>query len=490
MMRCINRKFLKCMALAYMLMINPLWANKPPLKISLSDAVLLSLRYSPFVKSAEMQRVIDKFDLSVARNQFEFQYALTGFANQTNTVADGGPLNILGTYNAQPTITKESVFGTQYSLTMSNLVTHNKIPGFQSTFYNPAVTFQMLQPILRGSGREIVQANLSRAINIELGTEIAYKAAMMDKITQVVEDYRNVVVAINSLEIARTALEASRVTVKENAARIRLGFMAPSENIQALSFAASQELQVTTAEYTVTLTKANLLRDMGLDPSSKIHVDTKIAMKEVPYPKGEEAKAVLFTQNTTYAQALYVLKNSKINLLQAQDKQRWILNLTSTVVQGNGVGGNGNDGLQSLYNGRNSSRSLGLELNVPIDNLPLQQELVSAKVNYTQQELGLKDLTLAMEANLISTLENLRILYLQVKIARQAQELSYRSYQDALKKVGFGQSSMFEVTTLQQTWINDQLTTINTEIAYLNGVTEYQRFLGITLDVWNINLVY
>lgn len=490
MMRCINTRFIKCTTLAYMLMINPLWANKEPIKISLKDAVLLSLRYSPFAKSAEMQRVIDKFNLSVARNQFEFRYALTGAANQTNTVANGGPLNILGTYNAQPTITKESMFGTQYSLTMSNLVTHAKVPGLQSTFYNPALTLQVTQPILRGSGREIVQADLSRAINVELGTEIAYKAAMMDKITQVVVDYRNVVVAINSLEIAKTALEASRVTVKENAARIRLGFMAPSENVQALSFAASQELQVTTAEFTVILTKANLLRDIGLDPSSKINVDTKIELKEVPYPKGQEAKAILFTQNTTYQQAVYVLKNSKISLLQAQDRQRWLLNLTSTVVQGNGVGGNGNDGLQSLYNGRNSSRSLGLELNVPIDNLPLQQELVAAKVNYTQQELGLKDLTLALEANLVSTLENLRILYLQVKIAKQAQALSYKSYQDALKKVGFGQSSMFEVTTLQQTWINDQLTTINTEIAYLNGVTEYQRFLGISLDAWNINLVY
>lgn len=489
-MRCQTLNTIKSIMGVFIILVNPLWATEKPVVLSLNEAIMLSLRYSPVVKAAEIQRVVDKFNLSVAKNQFEFQYALTGSANQLNTVSNGAPLSITGTYDAVPTISRQTAYGTQYNLTMANPVTFNKNPGIQSTYYNPALTLQVVQPILQGSGREVVQANLAQAINTEKSTEYVYKAAVMDKVTQVIEDYRNVVAAKNSLVVAQDALKASRKTVVENKARIKLGFMAPSENVQALSFVASQELQVTTAEFTLLQAKLILLRDIGLSPNTPLSTNDTIDVKKMDYPIGEQAKQILFTHNPSYLEALLNLKNAKLALLQAEDQQRWTLNLTGTVVQGAGVGAGTNGGLQSLYNGYNNSRNLGLQLTVPIDNLPVQQQLVTAKVSYTQQELAVKDLRLVLETTLITQIENLRVLFMQVKIAKEAERLSYQSYLDALTKVRFGQSSMFEVTTLQSTYISDRLTTINTEIAYLNGVAEYQRLLGITLDEWKVQLVY
>lgn len=492
MMRCKIKYCFKSIILTgvFLSIITPLWAGKPPLSLSLHDAILLSLRFSPVVKGAEIQRVVDKFNLSVAQNQFEFQYALTGLANQTNTVTNGDPLLIRGLYNATPSISRQTVYGTQYNMFMSNPVTVTKFQGLQTAYYNPAVTLQMVQPIIQGSGREIVESNLVQAINTEKTTEFTYKAIVMNKITQVIVDYWNVVFAEGSLFVAQDALKAAQKTVKENRARIKLGFMAPSENIQALSFVASQEVQVASAEYSLLLAKYTLLRDIGLSPSTPITVHKSIPVEKITYPKGEEAKRLMFENNPAYLVALNSLKNSKIALLQAEDRQRWSLNLVGTVVQGAGVGGNGNDGISSLYNGRNRERSLGLQLNVPIDNLPLQQQLVAAKVAYTQQQLAVQDLRIILEANLLSSLDNLRILLIQVKLAKEAERLANQSYLDALKKLQFGQSSMFEVTTLQSTYISDRLITINTEISYLNAMAQYQNLLGITLDVQEINLTY
>ncbi len=481
---------LKMVFILFLMLQRCLWAEKLP-TMSLKDTVMLSLRFNPLVKSAEVQRVVDKFNLAVARNQFEFQYALTGAANQTNTVSNGAPLNIVGVYNATPTITRETVYGTQYSLSMPNNVTFNKTTDIPSTtYYNPALTFQVTQPILRGSGREIVESNLAQAYNTELQSEITYKGTLMTSITQVILDYYTLVSANNSLVVAKEGLKASLKTVKENKLRIKLGFMSPSENVQALSFVASQRLQVTSAENTVLQAKFALLRDIGLAPDTPIKVDNAIDISKINYPKGEEAKRLLFANNPSYLFAEYSLRNSKISLLQAEDQQRWTLNLVGTVTQGNGVGGNGNDGLDSLYNGRNRSRSIGLQLNVPIDNLPVQQQLVAARVNYTQQELALRNIRLVLETNLLTALENLKVLYMQVKIAKDAELLSYQSYKDALTKVGFGQSSMFEVTTLQSTYISNRINTINTEISYLNGIVQYQNLLGITLNIWHIELGY
>ena len=474
----------------FLLCSSSLWAATKAPVISLNDAIMLSLRYSPIVKSAEIQRVVDKFNLAVAKNQFEFQYALTGAANQTNTVANDAPLDIVGTYNATPSIARQTVHGTQYNLSMPNNVTYNKTPGVRTNHYNPALILQVAQPILQGSGREIVESNLNQAINTQKEAELTYKSTVMNSITQVIEDYRNLIAANKSLIVAQEALKASRVNVKNNEAQIKLGFMAPAENTQTLSFVASQELQVTSAEYTVIQAKLTLLLDIGLAPTTPMAISNEIDAVNINYPKGEEAKYIMFANNPSYLTAVYNLKNAKISLLQAEDKQRWSLNLVGTVVQGNGLGGDGNSGIPSLYNGRNSSRSLGLQLNVPIDNLPIQQQLVTARVAYTQQELTLRDLRLSLETALLTSLANLRILFMQVKIAKEAERLSYQAYKNSLTMARLGKSSMFEVTTNQSTYISNQLNTITTEISYLNGITQYQNLLGITLDEWKIKIGY
>lgn len=459
--------------------------------LTLNDAIMLSLRFSPGVKSTEVQRVVDKFNLAVAKNQFEFQYALAGSALQTNSVINGGPLNSSGAYNLIPAISRLTPYGTRYTLTMNNNVTLNKTVGFPETgHYNPALNFQVTQPILQGSGREVVESALVQAFNNAKVAEQTFKNNMMSKVTQITQDYRNLVAANNALKVAIDALQAAKKNVRENEERIKLGFMAPAENTQAKSFVATQELQVTSTEFAVLQSKLILLQDIGLSPDTPIIVDNTIKVTRINYPKGESAKRLLFTNNPTYLNALDSLRNAKISLLQAEDQQRWSLNFVGNVTQGNGSGGDGNSGIASLYNGRNRARSLGLQLNVPIDNLPLQQQLVNAKVAYTQQELAVKDLRLSLQTTLLTSLENLKILYLQVKIAQDAEKLSYQAYLDALNKVRFGQASMFEVTTLQSTYINNRLITINTEISYLNGITQYQQLLGITLDQWKIQLVY
>lgn len=476
--------------LGMLVLITPTWANEPVMVLSLKDAILLSLRYSPIVKSAEVQRVVDKFNLAVAKNQFEYQYALTGLANQTNSVVGGAPLAINGNYNLVPTVSRLTPYGTQFNVSMANPITVNKSPGINTSYYNPAVTMQVTQPILQGSGREIVQSNLAQSYNTEKITEMAYASTMMTQITQVTVDYWSVVSAEKSLTVARDSLKALQKIVVDNTVRIQLGFLAPSENVQAKAAVAAQQLQVTSAEYTVVQTKLALLQDIGMSPNTKFAVREKLSVEDYSYPRGEEAKVIMFARNPTYQSALLTVTNSKIALLQAEDKQRWLLNFSGTVVQGGGTGGDGNDGLASISNGLNRSRNVGLVLNVPIDNLPTQQLLVAAKVNYTQQQLALRDLALSLESTLITSLENLRVLHEQVKLARNSEQLAYQSYKDALTKVNFGQSSMFEVTSLQTSYVDASLTTITTEISYVDAIANYRNLLGIPLDVWNIKLAY
>src|ERR1700678_1930172 len=85
-----------CLSILYLLCLSiPAWAqdslvvnyqstNSNTHLLTLSDAIYLALRYNPNVRNAEIQRVIDKFNLRLAKYSYELQYALTGNINYSN----------------------------------------------------------------------------------------------------------------------------------------------------------------------------------------------------------------------------------------------------------------------------------------------------------------------------------------------------------------------------------------------------------------------
>lgn len=464
------------------------FASKPH-TLSLRDAILLSFRYSPNIESSELQRVLDKFNVALAKNQFEFQYALLGSALSNQSVANGAPVVTNKNFNLTPAISRQTQFGTQYNLAMSNPLTYNSAnaPGY---FYNPALTLQVIHPLLKGSGSTITEANLNIALINDEIAKLNLKNTVINQVTQVILDYRAVVAAENTLIVDQSALTAARKTVFNNKKIIALGFLAPSENIQAETVVASQEIQVASDINAITQARLLLFRDIGIPSDNQLAVDKTISTANPSYPKGAIASQLMYQNNISYLSALLGLKIGKLRLLLAEDQQRWSLNVLGTIMQGSGSGGGGNAGIDSLFNGLNNSRTLGLELAVPIDNMSAQQQVVQAKVVYSQQKLAAKQLKLNLSLQLESALQNLAIVFSQINLAKKFEALANKSYLDALKKSTFGQASMFEVTTLQNSLVSAQIQTIRRQIDYLNSVTQYEKDLGITLDTWNIKLVY
>lgn len=462
---------------------------QPVLHISLRDAILLSLRYNQTVQSAELNRVVQKFSLAVARNMFELQYNLTGGATGSQSMSNGiVPWNVSRNFNLTPNISLKTHYGTQLTFAMTNPLVWST--GQSGYIFNPSATFSLTHPILRGSGRLINEAPLIQAYNSEAVNKLGYKNTVMSDITTIITDYRNVVGQENSLIISQDALKSAKQTVANNKIRIQNGFMAPSENVQAEANAANQELQVVTTKNAVIQAKLQLLQDMGLSIDTQIEVDKTIETDNVTYPVGEQARCILLTHNISYLSALLNIRNTKLSVLQAEDSQRWQLDFNASFAQGPGGGSGPNAGFKSLFNGFNASRSVGLTFNIPIDNLPSQQGYVSAKVGYDQAKLSLKQLEISLEIQLNATLQNLDAAKQQIAIAKRAEDLANQSYQDSLKKLQYGKVSVFEVTTLQTNLVSAQSTYISNQINYLNQVATYQQNLGITLDVWNIRLKY
>jgi len=472
--------------------INPIYAAPDPVSqpqfLTLQDAIWLGLRYNPEVRNAEIARVLDKFNLRLAQNQFEVQYALTGKANFTDTVSSG---NRSGSYSASltPSASINTTWGGNISVTSNNPLSH-PVTGDGRTTYNPGVTITATQPLLQGFGPDITLIPLHNAWDAEYIARLNLKDTVIGTITTIIKLYAAVVQAQTTLTTQQAALEAAQATLKKYQALVKVGRNAPADLVQFEGTVASSQLNIQQAEISLQQAQLTLLNTLGLDPNMPLAPLTKLTMPSRKIPTLAESVEIALQHNIGYQQALIGMRKTRRAVRSAEDQQRWQLNLTVSQVQGGGNGGNTNAGLKSITNEKNHITTVGLALTVPIDNLSVKGKLVSAKVALQQAEINLA----AKKRGLIQQVTSgyYTVLNAQQQLGK-SQEVIDRaadSLRIAQKKLEFGRTTPFEVNTLQNNLTTAQVAYIGTENNYITSIASFDQLLGVTLDRWSVRLAY
>ncbi|AHE68357.1 outer membrane protein [Legionella oakridgensis ATCC 33761 = DSM 21215] len=177
--------------------------------LSLREAILLALRYNPNIRNAELDRIIQRYQLRLAENQFELQYALAGTVQSEKSHYSGIGSTTTNSSIFTPEIGLKTKFGTDLSLQMDNNVA--SIGG-----YNPLLNFSISQPLLRGFGKAANEAGLLDAQDNEWLNKLNLQQAVMDQVTQVITSYRALILSGNSLQNERRQLEEAKKTYEIN----------------------------------------------------------------------------------------------------------------------------------------------------------------------------------------------------------------------------------------------------------------------------------
>ena len=127
---------------------SPEASTQKTLHLTLREAILLALRYNPNIQNAELDRIAQRYQLRLAHNEFELQYALAGTAVVEKSRYSGIGNASTRSYFAAPEFDIKSKLGTEASLKMDNTVA-------AIGTYNPLMTLSLTQPLLRGFGRDI-----------------------------------------------------------------------------------------------------------------------------------------------------------------------------------------------------------------------------------------------------------------------------------------------------------------------------------------------
>ncbi|MBI5447449.1 MAG: TolC family protein [Gammaproteobacteria bacterium] len=448
----------------------------PAKRLSMREAVLLALRYNPSIQSQELQRVVDKFALRVAENNFELQYALTASGQYGRSITNNISIYSSGTQVTQTTTLNNSL-GTQFSAQVNNLTSTQ---GINTT----NVTLSVTQPLMQGFGEEVTLAGIRNARDSEFLSRLNLKNTTAQAITIIISDYRQVVAAVNQLKIQRLTLENDSKTYRQLELQIKSGQRAPAEAVQSKAAIAQDNLSIKQSENLLAQAKQTLLNDIGLNPCTPIDVMSDIDTQNLKVPLLEEAMQVGLANNFAYQASLIQQGQNRRNLVVAKDQERTSLNLTLSNTLGDGQGLN----MSNLNGSNDSQQNVQVEVSVPIRNFAKKQAVLQAKVAIEQQEVAIAQSRRNLETQVINAITNLKLLKQQVELAKQARDLAKRNLEISKIKLSYGRVTMFEVSNLQNSLTSSELAVVSNQINYLNALSQLQFLIGTTLNTWDIQL--
>lgn len=456
--------------------------SKKIIHIGLREAILLALRYNPNIQNAELDRIIQRYQLRLAHNEFELQYALgaTGVIQKNQFSGVGDSTN--KAFIAAPEVNYRNTYGSQFSLNIDNNVGTN-------TNYNPLLNLSFTQPLLRGFGKAANEMGLINAIDNDAMNKVMLRQIVIDQITEVITAYRTLILSSNNLQNQRRQLQEAQKTYEINEKKIKAGQLEPTGNIQQLYQIESLNLMVEQAEIEFKNTTQNLLQVIGLNPEMRLAVPSDVQLNNIAIPELDESIRLAFANNSQYLAAKMQLRVYERAFKFAKNQQLWQLDLGANAQAGI-MSNVDNTSTNSIYAGRTLNEAVNLTLTIPIRDISRRSQLINAKVSLEKARLTLMATRRALITTVTNTINAISSQSRQYQLAEKQVRLAERSYQLEKKKQQAGISSALDVNNTQNQLIQAQASLISAKIAYLNQLSALQRLLGTTLDEWQIKLRY
>lgn len=443
--------------------------------LSLSDAVFLGLRNNRSIRSAYLERIAQKFDLRVEEDHFTPKLMLSG-----QYLANRNQNDRYRQSEVTPQATLLGEYGTRFSLSWSNQLTQANREGRSR---NDGATFTVIQPLLRGAGRDVTTAPVRMARLSEQANRLNLKSTVSDTITQVITGYRELLRGQEQLQIARDALQRSRQLLEANQAMIEAGRMAEFEIVQTEADVATQELSVEEAANQLDANRLELLRLLALD----LHTQIRAAdiLDAAPVSIGlMQALTAAQEQQPTYLSQIIATEQAVINHTVARNDKLWDVSLVggATQVRDRYPGDRGNE-TNRAWDGY-----AGIQVEIPIGDLSRRQAEVRARVNIENQEIRLAEARQSLERDVGDAVRDLSTRWRQYEIAQRARDLSRRKLEIEREKLQAGRSSNFQVLSFESDLRSAESARLNAVIAYLNTQAHLDQTLGTTLESWDIDL--
>ncbi|MBF0099367.1 MAG: TolC family protein [Desulfobacterales bacterium] len=458
--------------------------------INVADAVIIALQNNIDVKSAYMDRNVQRYDLRLAEDKFTPKSGLNFGISRSSAydMSSSGRTNSInhqGDYQVALTIPT----GGNFTFTWANLAEKPEVG--QDYGYNSSWSLNFRQPLLKGGGKDNAVYSINVARLIEVQNILVLQDILAATITKAITSYRNYVSSKRQLSIVDQSLEAAKKIYEINEALLKAGRRAEMELVETKANIAIRELDVLQATNAVESARLNLIQTLNIDKDTQIDTFEEKEIQVSP-PTLNEGIDIAKKNRRDYLWALQNIEIKKWDIANAKRNRLWNLNLEASTTDGEGF--IINDSVDSAWrravrSGSERNWSIGLTMDIPLNSLTQdERNYLSAKIELKKATMMLTKMERDLEIAVQNAIRDVETNYRQMELAKQARELSEKKLEVENEKLRVGRTSNFQVVSYQNDLSSSQVSELTAVINYLNALTTLDETLGTTLLTWKIEV--
>ena len=481
------------------------------LRLSLRDAVVLTLENNSSVRVQETEVELSKFSLLAAHAPFDpivnSLYNITDQTIQAVSLLQGtGSLNVnvnSTSQFAQFNYSQTFESGTNFlgTINTGNYFTNNSLY-FLNPYITSALTFQVTQPLLRNGWLFPNQAPLIIARRNLQQSRANFEAQVNNNILQAVRQYWAVVEALGSLEVARSSMAAAEATYKRDKRALELGALPPLDIYRSESQVAQRRVQVIQSEYSVKQAEDLLRLTIGADQDPYFEA-LDLELTEQPGPGGElrtiDAATALqqaLAKRPEFDASRALLANDDTRIRLAHNHLLPELDLSGYYAS-NGVGGTQftasgqkltSSSIDQLFGFGFPTYFAQLSLTLPIKNRAAKAEMGNALVSRRADLYNERLLREQVLLDVSSAVHQLEQAKLSIVAGKEALDLANKTMAAEQRKYDLGSSTIFLVLEAQTEVADAQQTLLQAEVGYQLALATVDHATGELLEPYHVQI--
>jgi HAE1 family hydrophobic/amphiphilic exporter-1 len=487
------------------------------LRLSLRDAILLTLEANSNIQIQETQIEASKFNLLGSFQLFDplltSNFTVARSSTPTSSQLQGVGQTTSSTLNAlsqSALINYAQMFSTGTSISAgingSRSSTNNGFL-FLNPLYSTGLNLQFTQPLLRNFGRSANMAQIRIARRALTQSRSVFAAEVNDTIQQVIGLYWSAVQARGTLDVQRRALKLAETSYNRDKRSLELGALPPLDISRSESEVAARRVEQIQAEYFLSQAEESLRLMIGADQDPQLKT-IALDLTESAQPGGD-------IENVEYDQLLSTALSSRFEISAAKDalaidetsigyarnQLKPALNLGGQ-YSSNGIGGNQYDlvtGQLTSQGGLGSSFGQlfgfgyptyqgSLTLNFPVRNRGAQAQLGNALVNRTRDLYTSRQAQELITRQVRDAVNQLNTAKLSLAAANTSLDLWRKSLAADQRKFELGAETNFFVLDAQTRLAQAELAQLQAEVNYQLALAAIRHASGDLLTPYHMQL--
>ena len=455
--------------------------TEPP--VTLREAIERALRDNPSLVDSRLQRVLERRDAEEAERRFEPQWRVTtgagygydqGESQGTGTASAGTGVEML-----LPSGGRVSA-GPEWRLSRTS---------GEDLADSASLVLRLVQPLGRGSGSKLSHAPIEQARLAERSNVLAFRAALMDVVTNVITAYRALVLAERDLAIREQALEDARRSREVVQLLVEARRLAQTELAQSDTDVTSREIDIVSSRNALADAKAEFAVLLGFEDGRQVEAAERLPpLPELPDLEGSLERALAL--RTDYQRSLLAVRGAEIGRVIAEDTRRWDVTLWADArFSGEDEALTGS--LGDLVGGLDSrgSYAFGVDLSLPLGGAARrgdERTRLAAQIAEIRAKRALAVRKREIGIEVERAAERVRSSHRQVELAKDALALAEEQVRVEEGKLRLGLTSSYHMGRVRSALSSAESRVANARVEYLNALSSLDRVEGAVLERWGI----